>query len=127
MINTYRSKKYLFNGQYIHKQENIPVGYIQPTWKPHILQFQLPPPNVTPEDPQINKFEQVSSDHHKTSLVGGSPGLMLGGGTHLTFPGDGWSAKPCDLYHDEFNVTYPPPPMTDTCENITFRNFVCWR
>ena len=29
------------------KQESIPVACVPPTWKPHVLQFQLPPPYVT--------------------------------------------------------------------------------
>ena len=36
------------------------------------------------EGPQMNKFEQVSSDHHQLSLAGGRvvgvPGLISGGG-----------------------------------------------
>ena len=58
--------------------------------------------------PQMNKFEQVSSDHHQMSLLGDkSPGVN--GGVPL----------PCDLSHDAFDVTYPYE-QTDACENITF-------
>ena len=38
---------------------------------------------------QINKFEQVSSDHLQMLLVGGT--------------------LQCDLSHDAFDVTHPPP------------------
>ena len=56
----------------------------------------------------MNKFEQVSSDHHQMSLLGDkSPGVN--GGVPL----------PCDLSHDAFDVTYPYE-QTDACENITF-------
>ena len=49
---------------------------------------------------QMNKLEQVSSDHHQMSLTGVVPGLMSrgGGGT-----------LPCDLFHDAFDVIYPLP------------------
>ena len=53
----------------------------------------------------MNKFEQVSSNHHQMSLLGAagsrSLGLMSGGG------GEGECALPSDLSHDAFNVTYP--------------------
>ena len=43
------------------------------------------------EGPQMNKFEQVSSDHHQLSLAGGRvvgvPGLMSGGGRESRVPG----------------------------------------
>ena len=47
-----------------------------------MLQFHLPPVNVTHREvgPKLSKFEQVSSDHHQVSLVGGRTlGLMSGG------------------------------------------------
>ena len=52
---------------------------------------------------QMNKLEQVSSDHHQMSLAGVVLGLMLGGGT-----------LPCDLFHDAFDVIYPLL-WTDIC------------
>ena len=43
------------------KQESIPVGCVLPPWKLYVLQFQWPLP-------QMNKFEQVSSDYHQMQL-----------------------------------------------------------
>ena len=63
--------------------------------------------------PQMNKFVQVSSDHHQISLAGGprSNVCVWGGGRGGTLP-----SLPCDLSH----VTYPPSPtgQTHACENI---------
>ena len=62
------------------QQDSIPVGYIPPTCKPYLFQFQLPPPDVAPRGgggPQMNKFEQVSSDHHQMSLTGGGVGPQV--------------------------------------------------
>ena len=52
--------------KYYSKQESIPVGCVPPTWKPYMLQVQWPPPDVVlgGGGPGMNKFEQVSSDHH---------------------------------------------------------------
>ena len=60
------------------KQESITVGCVSSTWKPYMFQLQWPSPDVTPmvwEVPQMNKFEQVTSDLHQMSLTGGSPCL----------------------------------------------------
>ena len=39
--------------------------------KPYMLQFQWPLPDVTlGVGPQMNKFEQESSNHHQISLAG---------------------------------------------------------
>ena len=47
-------------------------------WKPYKFQFQLQPLDVAPGGgrerwvgPEMNKFEQVSSDHYQMSLAGG--------------------------------------------------------
>ena len=67
--------------------------------------------------PEMNKFEQVSSDHNQMSLAEGrSSGLM-------SMEGKGYLA--CHLSHDKFDVTYYPPCRqnewrTDACKNITF-------
>ena len=74
---------------------------------------------------QMNKFEQVSSDHHQMSLAGESQLLCHIGVSGLIFrwvPYLSWGVP----YH----VTYPmlhlmlPTPLrceqTDTCESITF-------
>ena len=50
------------------------------------------------------------------SGVGILPDLSWGG------EGNTGSALPCDLSHDAFDVSRPPPKreQTDACENITF-------
>ena len=68
---------------------------------------QWPPQDAAPGRagvPDLNKFENVSSDHHQRSLGWGSPGLMCRGIPHLTCSGD---TLPCDLSDDAFDVTYP--------------------
>ena len=68
---------------------------------------QWPPSATAPGRagvPCLNKFENVSSDHHQMSLGWGSPGLMCRGIPHLACPGD---TLPCDLSDDAFDVTYP--------------------
>ena len=42
----------------------MPVVRVPPVWKPYMLQFQWPQLDVTLGGPQMNKFEQVSGDHH---------------------------------------------------------------
>ena len=73
------------------KTRNVPLVYVPTAWKPDMLQFQFNGHHQTslPEegDPQMNKFEQVSSVCHQMSLTGESPGKMSGGGVpYLTFP-----------------------------------------
>ena len=71
------------------KQESIPVGCFLPAWKLYVIQFQLPPPDFTHGQGvglQMNKFEQVSSDHHQMLLGGRSPDLIWG----LGLRGLGW-------------------------------------
>ena len=65
--------------------------------------------------PQMNKFQQVSSDHHQMSLARGrSPGLMLR--RTLT----------CDLSHDAFGVSYPSPMDRQIpVKTLASCNFVC--
>ena len=88
-----------------------------------MLQFQLPPIDVAPGDPQRNKFEQVYSGHHQMSTAGGvlrsDVWGMRGQGTPT-----GLSLQ-CDLSHDAYEVTYPPTPIiccgqTHTSENVAF-------
>ena len=115
------------------KQENIPVGCLLSAWKLYVILFQLPPPDFTHGQlvgPQMNKFEQVSRDHHQMLQGARSLDLILGvgwggvgmgmgwlgpqiwclgeKGSHLTFSG---GTLPCDLPHDAFYVTYPPTPV----------------
>ena len=47
----------------LNKQESIPVGSVPPAW---------PPPDITLGGTQMNKFEQVSSNHHQMSLEWGA-------------------------------------------------------
>ena len=90
------------------QQDSIPVGCIPPTCKPYLLQFQLPPPDVAPRGgggPQMNKFEQVSSDHHQMSLGRGrSPGLMSRGRGGLR---GGRSPGLISGEEGTYHVTYP--------------------
>ena len=50
------------------EEESIPVGGEPPACKPCVLQW--PPLDVTPEGPQVNKFEQVSIFGHQMSEAG---------------------------------------------------------
>ena len=59
---------------------------VPPVWKPYLLQFQWPPPDIAPGSPQMDKFEKVFSDHCQMSLAGvgdsageGVSGLMSWG------------------------------------------------
>ena len=64
-------------------------------------------------DPEMNKFEQLSSDDHLMSVVAGS---ILG-------PLSGVCTLPCVLSHDACDVAFTPSlvdRMTETRENITF-------
>ena len=87
-------------------QESIPVRCVPPSWEPYVLQFQWPPSVVSPGGAQMNKFEQVSSDHQEGDTL---PDLSQGG-PYLAFPGGG------------ILPLSPPPPceQTGACENITF-------
>ena len=91
-------------------------------------------------DPQMNKFEQVSIDHHQMSVAGGlvpdlmsrrgrlpglisrggsrSPGLMLGGGLpyHRTY-------LMMHLMSSNPNSFYG---QTDACEDINFPQLNLW-
>ena len=77
-------------GDFTFEQELIPVGCMPPSRKLYVLQFQLHHQMSLPaEGSQMNKFEQVSSDH-QMSLAGEGgwvPRSYIGGVPHLTFPG----------------------------------------
>ena len=105
--------------EHLQEQESIPVGCIPPPLKLCMLQFQWPPPDVTPGDPQMNKFDQVSSDHHQMSLAGGSLGLIS---PYLTIWG---GSLPSDLSHDAFDVNPPPNEQTDTVRTLPSRKRIC--
>ena len=89
-----------------------------------MLQFQWPPPDVTPGGPQVNKFEQVSSEHHQMSLARG-PQMnkfeqvsndhhqMSQEGLLVWCQGSTLPDLQYDLSHDAFNVTYPSPLWTE--------------
>ena len=70
-----------------------------------MVQFQWLPPDVAPRGTQVNKFEQVSSDHRQISVaVTGAPrsDVFVGEVPTWPFPGDN---LPYDLSHDAFDVT----------------------
>ena len=70
-----------------------------------------------PGGPQMNKFEQVSSDHHQMSLAG----VPMSDG----WPYPTWhflrGTPPCDLSHDALDVISPTCKQTDACEHILLR------
>ena len=109
------------------KEDTIPVGCVLPDWQPYV--FMRPPLDartVGGVGPEVNKFEQASSDDYLMSVAGGeglgpqvwrwggdrSPGLMSRKRDTL----------PCDLSHDacDITTTLSPCGQTDVCENITF-------
>ena len=92
-----------------------------------MLQFQWPPPDVTQGagGTQMNKFEQVSSDHHQMSLAGGSPGVMYGWWwwRRGVFPR---SDRSYVLFHDAFDVTLPVRKQLSV-KTIPYRKRICER
>ena len=61
--------------------------------------------------PQVNKFEQVSSDDHQMSVVRVGRGWVCpaeGGWGRGGGEGEG-RTPPCGLSHDACDVTYVPP------------------
>ena len=73
---------------HIRQQENIPVGYVPPACKPYVFQWLLL--GVTSWGPQMNNFEQVSSDGHQMSLVGAGLGRGRGPMPDVWSGGGGW-------------------------------------
>ena len=70
---------------------------------------------------QVNKLEQVSSDDHQMSVVGGEgygPMSDVGGGVRAQV----WGGVPY-LSHDACDIPTPLShcEQTGACENITFR------
>ena len=81
----------------IFKQESIPVGCVPPTRQFYVFQW-LPLDVSMGVCPQMNKFEQVSSDDHQMSVAGGVSQV----------PGpEQWGTLPCDLFHDACDVPIP--------------------
>ena len=101
-----------FNAAYptdtIPEQESIPVGCVPPTYRPYT--FRCPPdvstrgssseqlwtgyqwqlPDVTNRGPEVNKFEQVSSDGPQMSLEGRGFHVIWRG-SHVEIEiGQGW-------------------------------------
>ena len=92
----------------------FPVGCILPAWKPYVLHFQWPPPDVILWVPKwMNKFEKVSNDYHKMSLVCGSISLMSRGEEYPIWTLGCGGTLLCDLFHDALDVTYPLTLWTD--------------
>ena len=83
------------------KQDSIPLACMPHAWNRCMLQFQLTPPDVnTVIGPQMNKFEQVSVDHHQMSL------MSFERGYHTM-----WPIPWCILCY----LAPPPPPWADKC------------
>ena len=97
-------------------QHSIPVP--SPHLHPHPYQHPTQPLDVSRVEgvePQVNQFEQVSSDDHQMSDAEGGrySGPISRGVKGATLP--------CDLSHDSFHVTYLPPPLCgqrDTSRSI---------
>ena len=53
-------------------------------------EFQWPPRDVAPGGPQMNKFEEVSSDHHQMPLAGGPHSDVEGAGEMVTWDPSLW-------------------------------------
>ena len=79
------------------EQDSIPVGCIPPASQPYVFWWSLLDVSTGGwggggVGPQVNKFEQVSSDDHQISVAGKdgsrSPGMMSGEGVpfHGTYP-----------------------------------------
>ena len=71
----------------IFKQESIPVGFVPPTCQLYVFQW-LPLDVSMGVCPQMNKFEQVSSDDHQMSVAGWYPrsqGQKSGVPYHVTY------------------------------------------
>ena len=101
------------------EQDSIPVGCTPPACQPYMFRWPLLDVSTggsAEVGPQVNKFEQVSSDDHQMSVAGEdggrSPRMMWGGVT-----------LPCDLPHDAYDVPTTPSlnGMTDACEDIIFQ------
>ena len=67
-------------------------------------------PVVVGEGSQMNKFEQVSSDDNHMSQAGYAQSRRVCLEGRVCWR----DTLPCDLSHDACDVTYPPPPATDT-------------
>ena len=88
----------------MNKQDKIIIGCILPV-------FQWPPLDVSGGGPQVNKFEQVSSDDQQMSLAGWV-GYVGGGSTpyYVTYP----------MMHVMSSTPWTEW-QTNAGENITFR------
>ena len=93
----------------MNKQDKIIIGCVLPASYPYV--FQWPPLDVSGGGPQVNKFEQVSSDDHQMSLAGGGR-VCRGGSTpyYVTYP----------MMHVMSSTPWTEW-QTNACENITFR------
>ena len=80
-----------------------------------MFRCQLPPSWVCPE---MNMFEQASSDYHQMSLAGMGLGISREG-WGLKWGGYVQSRMGSPPY-SKIHVMHPPPAQTDTFKNITF-------
>ena len=75
--------------------------------------------------PDMNKFEQFSSDDHQMSVAeGGYPRSHVGGGW-MGIPG--LMSLPCALSHDTCDVTYPPPQQKMPVKTLPSGSYCCGR
>ena len=68
-------------------QASIPVGCVPPAWKPYVSVATIRC-HSWDGDPQVKKFEDVSSEHHLMSLALGTPADLSPWVPHLAFPGE---------------------------------------
>ena len=66
--------------KHFKQQESIPVGCVPTTCADCTCFNSHHQMLLMGRGPQMNKFEQVSSDHHQISVAGELPGLMSKGG-----------------------------------------------
>ena len=90
-------------------------------------------------DPQMNKFEQVSIDHHQMSVAGGLVPVWCPGGVGSGLISRGGGRSPCLMfrgvvpYHRAYLMMHLMSPnpnspcgQTDACEDITFPQLNLW-
>ena len=91
------------------KIEIIPVRCVPPAWKPYMLQFQWPPPDVAPTG---SSNKQVWTDLQWSQLDVTSRGIpsLMSMGTLLDVYVCWGGTLLCDLSHDGFDVIPPVWP-----------------
>ena len=89
----------------IELTKGIQAGCVLPTCQMYILQW---PPDVssTGGGPQVNKFDEVSSDGHQVSLTGKLGPEGWGPMSDVHGAGSGWREGGRGCYTLRFNVTW---------------------